>query len=151
MEKSRKIGVAISAVSLLCLILSAYGVLTTLIIPNEGSVSYLSAAWDAGFTNPVTTVSWGALAPNTTNTKTIYIKNFGVQTLNLSMSTQKWVPAIAPNYMNVSWNLEHTLLAGKAFNTATITLTIYENITQTWNATTPIGAFSFEIVITGTG
>jgi hypothetical protein len=67
------------------------------------------------------------------------------------MSTQKWVPAIAPNYMNVSWNLEHTPLAGKAFDTATITLTIYENITQTWNATTPIGAFSFEIVITGTG
>jgi hypothetical protein len=154
MERTRKIGVVISAVSLACLILSAYGLFTTiLIIRNEGSVTWIGAFWDAGFTKPVTVINWTdptPPTPNSTNTRQIYVKNFGVKTLNLSMVVQNWVPANALNYMSVSWNLERSLLAGGAYDTAVITLVVHNNITETWN-TTKIGAFSFDLNITGTG
>jgi hypothetical protein len=142
MERTRKIGVVISAVSLACLILSAYGlVITTLMLYNEGNISNLNAYAESTCTTPVTTINWGDLNVSSTNTKTIWLKKTVSQSLTLNMTTKNWSPANATDYMAVSWNKN---IMTAQVEIATITLTVFSNATWMSN-------FAFDIVITGTG
>ena len=140
MERTRKIGVIISAVSLTCLILSAYG-LTTLMLHNTGNISNLTAYAEQACTTPVITINWGNLNVSSVNTKTIWLKKTVSQPLTLSMNTTNWSPTNATGYMAVSW--DKTIMSAQV-ESATITLTVFDN--ATW-----MSQFTFDINITGTG
>lgn len=82
----------------------------------------------------VTSFSWGVLYPNSSATYTLWIYNdYPQQSMELSLTTTSWSPAIAANYLTVSWNREGYILPPKSSILITLVLTVsadIENITN---------------------
>jgi hypothetical protein len=115
--------------------LSSSGSITTV---NVGVYS------DSACTLPLTSISWGTISPNSTVTRTIYVKNTGNTQITLSMTTNGWSPTSANGPITLTWNREGTTLSAGASVAATLTLTVSSSISG-------ITTFSVNIVITGTG
>ena len=99
---------------------------------------------DAGCTQNLTSIAWGNVAPSSTNTRTIYIKNSGNVPGTLTMATSAWNPSNATLVLACSWNLgSNTVLNASASIPAILTLTVGSNPGSLTN-------FSFNITITGT-
>jgi len=99
---------------------------------------------DAGYTQNLTSVAWGNIAPGSTNTRTIYIKNTGNVPETLTMATSAWNPSNATSVLTFGWNLgSSTVLNASASTPAILTLTVAANPGSLTN-------FSFNITITGT-
>jgi hypothetical protein len=126
--------------------LSAYGVLSnSKSLQSYGSVKAVNVGvyWDNGCTNTTSTVDWGMLSPGTSKNVTLYVRNEGNMAVKLSLTTQNWNPLSASNYMRLSWNREaQTVSLGSVLN-ATLTFSVFSNVTGITN-------FSFDIVIAGT-
>jgi len=126
--------------------LSAYGVLSnSKSLQSYGSVKAVNVGvyWDNGCTNITSTVDWGMLSPGTSKNVTLYVRNEGNTAVKLSLTTQNWNPLSASNYMRLSWSREaQTVNLGSVLN-ATLTFSVFSNVTGITN-------FSFDIVIAGT-
>jgi hypothetical protein len=99
---------------------------------------------DSACTTPLTSISWGALAPGGIMTQTIYIKNSGNVPVTLSMVSDSWSPNQATTYLSVTWNKENYSLAVSQIASATVTLSVNSNVTGITN-------FSCNINIVATG
>jgi hypothetical protein len=115
-------------------------------VGNTGSVKAIGVGVysDSLCTSPVTSFTWGMLNPNSTSTKTCYIKNSGNSNVTLSMSTSNWIPSNASSYITFNWNLQNQILTSGQVKQATFTLTVSSSVTGITN-------FSFDITIVGTG
>ncbi|MGD0495351.1 MAG: hypothetical protein ABSB28_04855 [Candidatus Bathyarchaeia archaeon] len=99
---------------------------------------------DPACTQPASSIDWGTINPGTSTVKTVYVKNEGAVTLSLNMTSNTWTPSNCPTYMTLTWNEENASVAVGNHVQADFNLTVLPNITG-------IGAFSFDIVVTGTG
>jgi len=99
---------------------------------------------EAGCVTRVTSIDWGTLDPGDIKTKTAYIRNESNVPVTLGLSTVNWQPPEAETYMTLSWDYSGRDLNPGEVLTVVLTLTISLDVTG-------IEAFSFDIVITGTG
>ena len=113
-------------------------------IQNYGAVKTANVGiyWDGGCTNATSIVQWGALSPGTSSSIVLYVRNEGNVALKLALTTSNWNPIAAANSMTLAWNRQgYTLNAGSTVQ-ATLTLSVFSNITGVAN-------FSFDIIISG--
>jgi hypothetical protein len=87
-------------------------------------------------------IDWGDLAPGGSVNRTIYVKNAGTTEITLSMTKTGWIPASANGPLTLVWNREGTKLSIGQVATATLTLSVSENVTD-------ITTFSVTILISG--
>jgi len=148
MNKTKLVLVGL-AITSMCFVSFAYAFLTALLIPSNGRVTTLQAYWDSACTNQVTSIDWGqTLAPGSTTTKDVWLKNWGgTSVLTLSLTTTNWNPTTATGYMSITWNREGATLDTPVLQ-CTLTLTVDADVTDATNPV--IGPFANDIVITGT-
>jgi hypothetical protein len=113
-------------------------------IASSGSVRAMGVGvyWNSNGTNPVTSLNWGMISPNSTESETCYIENTGNQTLTLSMSASSWSPANCTLFMQLSWNLTGATLSGGQTKAALFSLEVLPSVEG-------ITAFSFDVTIVG--
>lgn len=97
---------------------------------------------DVNLTQPVSSLNWSTVFPAATVSQIVYVKNFGGQNVNLTMSLSNWNPLNAAQYMSVTWNHENAVLLPGVAEQATISLTMYANATGSG-----ISGFSFDLTI----
>jgi hypothetical protein len=134
-------------VVVMLLSLSTLGLLTiSQTISSSGTISTANVGVfsDSQCTQPLSTISWGSVAPGSSVSRTIYVKNTGDLPLTLSMSTASWNPVAASNSMAITWNREGTVLAAGQIVPAELTLAVDSDISG-------VTAFSVNIIISGTG
>lgn len=102
----------------------------------------ITVYWDSRCTNATNTIAWGMIEPNSTLTKTIYLKNSGNSQGALNMTCNGWNPSGSGSYLNLTWNKEGVSLAPNAVVPAVLTLKVSKGVSNFTN-------FSFDIVIAG--
>ncbi len=143
---STPVFLAIMAIVML-LSLSTLGLLTiSQTISSSGTITTANVGVfsDSQCTQPLSSISWGPVAPGASVSQTIYIKNTGNIPLTLSMSTDSWNPPAAGSSMTITWNREGTVLAADQSTSAVLTLTVASGISG-------VTTFSVNIKISGTG
>ncbi len=141
MNRNKLIGAALIIIGLTVFVASVYGVVTSLTIPANGQISMVKAYWDSSAITEVQEFAFGNILPDSTTTKTFWLKNFGGGPVNMTILTSNWTPSNAANYMQVTWNRQfETISSGMTLECA-ITLTVFANVTQSG-----ISSFSFNAV-----
>jgi hypothetical protein len=81
-------------------------------IPGKGQVvaANLQIYWDAECAQIVSGIDWGQLRLGAIATKSVFAKNTGTVSINLSLSTENWNPSTAGNYVSPSWNYTAALV-----------------------------------------
>ena len=112
-------------------------------IPGKGRVVAvnLQIYWDAGCTQIVSEIDWGQLRPGDTATKSVFAKNTGDVSINLSLSTGNWTPSTASSYISLSWNYTGALVQPNQ------TIPVKLLLTVSWSIS-GISEFSFDILVT---
>ena len=95
-------------------------------------------------TQKITSINWGKIAPESSISKTVYVKNLGTTPLMLTMSKTNWNPTTANDSITLTWNRESTILAPNQIISANFTLGVSSSISG-------ITSFSMNIIITGIG
>lgn len=103
----------------------------------------VDAYTDAACTIPCTSLNVGNVAPGSTVTQIIYMKNNGTVPVTLTMAASNWNPTTASSYLTLTWNRQNYVLSAGTSVQATLTLTAAANA---GNLTT----FSCSVTITGT-
>jgi hypothetical protein len=136
---------AVALVGTVAIALSASLLTASRTLPNSGNVTAVGVGvyWDSSCTNETSTINWGTLAPNSTKSVTLYIKNNGTVGVALSMATSGWNPAGAASYLSLSWNCTSYSLYHGNVVAAYLTLSVSPSVSG-------ITSFSFDITITGT-
>src|SRR3972149_4356370 len=116
------------------------------VIPSSGLVVAINVGVysDAGCTLNLTSIDWGNVYPGGSVPKTIYVKNTGNSPMTLSMTTTSWNPAIAAGQINVAWDRENTVLNAGQSTSATLTLSVSQNVSG-------VTSFSMNIIVSGSG
>jgi uncharacterized repeat protein (TIGR01451 family) len=115
-------------------------------IHNNGTLNSspgISVYTDSVCTTLCTSIDWGTLYPGDTATHTVFVKNTGNTTENLSLVVSDWNPAKAGTLMTLNWNKEGNQLQPNATVTATLTLTTQQDLGD-------VVDFDFNITIQGT-
>ena len=136
------LGATITSIAVMSMVWAA--LVTSRTIPNSGNVTAVGVLvyWDSGCTNQTTSINWGTVDPNSTQSYTIYIKNNGTAPEKLAMTTNSWNPVGAQNSISLAWNRNNYVLNPSATVSAILTLTV--------SSTVSVTDFDFNIVITGT-
>jgi len=137
--------IALTATAIFLTLVTA-GLIATQTIPSDGTVISavnIGAYTDSDCTQNCTNISWGTLNPDTTTSKTIYVKNTGTVPVTLTMATENWTPTDADDYLTLTWNQQNTILDPDESTPANLTLTVAADTGDLTN-------FSFNIIITGT-
>jgi hypothetical protein len=93
--------------------ISTLGLLTiSQTISSSGTITAVNVGVfsDSQCTQPLSSISWGTISPDSSVSSTIYLKNTGNVPLTLNMTTSSWNPTIAGNSITITWNRENTLL-----------------------------------------
>ena len=143
MNKNRIVGAIMIAVSIFAMISFTYGIVNSFTIHNTGNVQMVKAFWDQSYNQEVTTIDWGSVIPDSVQNRTIYVKNFGAKTVNLTLTTSNWSPANAVSHIDVTWDLEGENIASGMTLQAIVFLTVNASIVST-----SIGSFSFDLLFT---
>jgi hypothetical protein len=135
--------IALAATGIFLSLVTA-GVIVTQTVPSNGTISAVNVGVysDSQCTQNLTSISWGALYPGNSTTKTIYVKNTGTIPVTLTMTTGSWVPTTASSVLTLTWNRQNTVLDPNQSISAILTLTAASN-------TGSVTTFSFNIIITG--
>ena len=99
---------------------------------------------DPALTVPLTEINWGVLEPGEEKNYTAYIKNESNVPVTLVLTTENWTPLNASSFVALSWDYDGQPLGVDEFVKLTFTLAVDPAISG-------IEAFSFDIVIVGTG
>jgi len=137
------IAVAIAGALLTVTTLAALNVSQNLTSSGSIAAVNLGVYSDSACTVPLTSISWGSIAPGSTNPTTVYIKNTGNVAETLSMSAGSWNPSTSSNYLTLTWNKEGSSLNAGASTAAVLTLAVA-------SSTGSLSSFTFTITITGT-
>lgn len=143
---STHVFLAIVAIVML-LSISTLGLLTiSQTISSSGTITAANVGVfsDSQCTQPLSSISWGTIAPGSSVSSTIYIKNTGNIPLTLNMATSGWNPTIAGNSITITWNREGTVLGADQSTPAELTLAVNSGISG-------VTTFSVNIIISGTG
>lgn len=131
----------------------ALTVLTSALLSSTQNVQYngtVSAVNVGVYSNSDCTITCSqinaeTIAPGSSYTNTLYIKNTGNVPVSLSMTPSGWNPTTANGPITITWNRDNYQLAAGASVSARLTLSVSSSIS------TSITQFSFNIAITGTG
>ena len=137
--------IALTATAIFLTLVTA-GLIATQTIPSDGTVTSaanIGVYTDSDCTQNCTHISWGTLNPDTTTSKTVYVKNTGTVPITLTMTTESWTPTDADDYLTLTWNQQNTILDPDETTPATLTLTVAQD-------TGDLTGFSLNIIITGT-
>jgi hypothetical protein len=150
MNKRRKsYGISLVVFGVLLILMSAYAITLTVPVSTSGVISNMGIYWDAACTNRTININWGdAILPGSTVPIDLYIKNVASYNVTLTMTDSAWSPSNIPAYISIWWNRENYLLASGFVVAAHLVLTVDADIGY---SDPLIGAFSFNITITGTG
>jgi hypothetical protein len=138
--------IAIAMVGLILTVTTAGLLSVSQSVSSSGTVTAVNVGVysDYGCTQTLTSINWGTIAPGSSVTSTVYVKNTGNTQITLSMTKTGWNPVGADGPITVTWNKESTTLTAGASTTATLTLSVSSGISG-------ITTFSVNIVVTGTG
>ena len=119
---------------------------TSKTIQSTGKVKSINVGvyWNSACTNVTTSINWGTIEPNSTVTRTVYVKNTGNSPLTLHLSSSGWNPANSNQYMTLTWDRENAVVSSGSVATAVLTFRVSSSITG-------ITDFSFDIIVEGTG
>ena len=119
----------IAAVVVAAVVIYWYSVQLT--IHNTGRIHTfgVGAFEDSACTTPVTAIDWGAMDPGMTKAVQIFVKNNGTDPGVLSMNTSAWQPAIAVEFLNLTWTAEGRVLQPSQVIAATFLLHVSPDIT----------------------
>lgn len=114
-------------------------------IGSRGSVKKINVGvyWDGNCNNNVSFIEWGDIEPGLVKNVSLFIRNEGTVAEGLSLSTDKWSPEDASEFMTVSWDYNGRTLDPFEIVLVTITLHVSPSIEG-------IKSFSFDIVIGAT-
>ncbi|MEM2104483.1 MAG: hypothetical protein QW717_06305 [Candidatus Bathyarchaeia archaeon] len=136
----------IMVIAFLGMFVTALGALTaTQTLKNSATISAtvgLGVYSNSACTEKLTSINWGTLTPGTSTAKTIYIKNEGTASIILSYVVGNWTPSAA-NVITVSCNFQSQTLSSGSITSATITITVPQNIQG-------VTSFSFDLAVKGT-
>ena len=99
---------------------------------------------DPELTVALTEIDWGVLEPGEEKNCTAYIKNESNVPVTLVLTTENWSPLNASSFVALTWDYDGQLLEVDGSVEVTFTLAVDPAISG-------IEAFSFDIVIVGTG
>jgi len=99
---------------------------------------------DPALTVCLTEIDWGILEPGEKKNHTAYIENESNVAITLVLTTENWSPQNASSFIALTWDYNGQLLEVDEFIEVTFTLAVDPAISG-------IDAFSFDIVIVGTG
>ena len=99
---------------------------------------------DVNFTVSVTEIDWGTVEPGEAKNFSAYIKNESNVPITLTMHIEDWSPTNASSFISLSWNYSESEIPVDG----SIPVTFVLNVDP---ATAGIDAFSFTIVIVGSG
>jgi hypothetical protein len=113
-------------------------------ISSSGAVTAINVGVysDSGCTSQLTSIDWGTISPGNSANRTIYLKNTGNAQITLSMTETNWNPANADGPITLTWNRESATLDVGQVTTATLTLSLADDISGITN-------FTFDIIFTG--
>jgi hypothetical protein len=136
---------AIATVGLFLTVLSAGVITDSQTVYSAGTISSIGVGVfiDNTCTINCTSISWGSLAPGSSASRTVYVKNTGNQAVTLSMATSGWNPSNANVYLTQLWDRSSYSLGSGASVPATLTLTVSSGAGA-------LSSFAYNIVITGT-
>ena len=135
---------------LLCFALGSFSTVAvmqwTQRIPSSAAVKAVGVGIykDVDFTVSVTEIDWGIVEPRESKNFSAYIVNKSNVPITLSMITENWNPANASNFIALTWNYDGTKITVDGYVFVTFVLSVDQ-------ATSGIDAFSFTIVVTGSG
>jgi len=115
-------------------IMASYGLVKTI---------GLEAYWDKNCTNLVSSINWGMVAPNSSETMLIYLKNEGTTPVTFSLNVTNWNPPQASKFISLTWNYTGAVAARNQCIPVNLNLIVASNITG-------ITDFNFQIVIVAT-
>jgi hypothetical protein len=136
------------SIALCCVV---YALTTSKTVHNTGGISPISTVGlaiysDSGYSQILSSISWGTITEGNSATYTIYVKNTGNTVVTLSMATSNPNPttAFSSGDLTLSWNYAGTTLSPNG--QISITLTLSTSSASANDFTT----FSFDITITAT-
>ncbi len=137
--------IAIALTGLFLTILTAGLLTSSQTVPSTGNISSIGVGvfTDSTCALNCTGINWGNLAPGTSVSRAVYIKNTGSVPVTLSMTTSSWSPAAANGYLSLTWDRSNYVLAAGNSVSAIVTLTASSSAGS-------ISSFGFNIVFTGT-
>lgn len=149
MDERRRAILRTCSITIACLLATgAIGVSVSLLqtsvsVPNTGMIRTIGVGvyWDSGCTNRTTTLTWGTLAPGSSKTFLVYVRNEGNTAATLSKSVRNWVPSGASNYIIVGWNYANQTIQANKVQPLNLTLSVASTITA-------IANFAFDLTIT---
>lgn len=98
---------------------------------------------DSACTVNATSIDWGVVDPDSSVTRSVYVKNTGNVAVTLSLAVSSWSPSIAGSYLAVAWDRQGIVLSAGQVVQATFTLTVSTNVTGFTD-------FSNVLVVSGT-
>jgi len=142
---SLAIVIAMATAGLFLTVISAGVLSSSQTMASSGTISGVNVGVynDAACTQNCTAINWGNVAPGTTVTRTLYIKNTGNIQLILTMATSGWAPSTATYYLTQAWDRSNYALAPGAVISAVLSLTA-------GSGAGVLTTFSYNITITGT-
>lgn len=114
-------------------------------IQSAGDVNVVGVGvfWEETCRSNVSSIDWGSLEVGATKKVSVYISNNGNTPVTLNMTTDDWSPALAPDYIELTWNREGDILGSGSVVRTALTLSVSPNVQG-------FTEFSFDIIITGT-
>ena len=115
-------------------------------IGNQAAIKAVGVAvyQDPALTVPLTVINWSVLEPGEQKNHTAYIKNESNVPITLVLTTENWSSVNASSFVALTWDYNGEPLGVDGFVEVTFTLAVDPVISG-------IDAFSFDIVIVGTG
>ena len=147
-SKSKALFTAIAIVGLCFLLLATCvfaAVTFSKTVSSTGSVTAIgniAVFSDSTGQTSLNTITWGEVAPGSSITVSIYVKNTGNVPMTLAIATANWVPATYGQYLTISWNYQGQAVQAGNLQKIDVTLASVAN--------SPGGSFSANIIITGT-
>jgi hypothetical protein len=146
MQKSANLVLmAVAAVAVVAVALVSGALVTSRKINSTGNIKAVGVGvyWDSACTNQTSSLDWGALAPGSTGSVMLYVKNNGTVPVTLNISFGGWNPTSAVTYLTPGWNCTNYVLGSGLVVASMLTLAVSQSITG-------ITSFSFDITMTGT-
>jgi len=99
--------------------------------------------WNEEMTLPVTNMAWFHIEVGATKYMEFIVANTGTTNLTLSLTTHDWLPEIAEDFIQVSWDQENMVLLKGEWVRAKVTISVSSSIVD-------VDEFSYTTTIIGT-
>jgi hypothetical protein len=145
MESKQIVAIAVG-VLVVAVVVTGIAVYYSLKLRGHGKIKTIGvdAFKDPQCIEPVGEVDWGVIPQGGFSQATLYVKNTGNSNVTLSLSSENWDPAVAQQYLTLSWDYAGGWLLPNQAVKVVLTLNVSE-------AVTGFTDFAVDIVITASG